>query len=48
LRYDCFGFRDVPLESGAIETTVRRLINLRPKRMSTLWEEANAEAVIQL
>ena len=48
LQYDCFRFRGVPQESGAIESTVRRLINLRLKGTSTFWEEANAEAVIQL
>jgi hypothetical protein len=34
--------------SGAIESTVRRPINLRLKGTSTFWEEANAEAAIQL
>jgi hypothetical protein len=48
LRYDCFRCRGVPLGSGAIESTVRRLINLRLQVTSTFWEEANAEAVIQL
>ena len=48
LRYDCFRCCGVPLGSGAIESTVRRLINLRLKGTSTFWEEANAEAVIQL
>ena len=48
LRYDSFRFRGVPLGSGAIESTVRRLINLRLKGTSTFWEEANAEAVVQL
>ena len=48
LRYDCFRCRGVPLGSGAIESTIRRLINLRLKGTSTFWEEANAEAVIQL
>ena len=38
----------MPLGSGAIESTVRRLINLRLNGTSTFWEEANAEAVIQL
>ena len=48
LWYDCFRCRGVPLGSGAIENTVRRLINLRLKGTSTFWEEANAEVVIQL
>ena len=48
LRYDCFRCRGVPLGSGAIESTIRRVINLRLKGTSVFWEEANAEAVIQL
>jgi hypothetical protein len=48
LRSDWFRCRGVPLGSGAIESTVRRLINLRLKGTSTFWEKANAEAVIQL
>ena len=48
LRYDCFRCRGVPLGSGAIESTIRRVINLRLKGTSVSWEEANAEAVIQL
>jgi hypothetical protein len=48
LRYNCFRCRGVPLGSGAIESTIRRVINLRLKGTSIFWEEANAEAVIQL
>jgi len=48
LRYHCFRCRGVPLGSGAIESTIRRVINLRLKGTSIFWEEANAEAVIQL
>src|SRR6185312_3098503 len=47
LRYDCFRCRGVPLGSGAIESTIRRVLNLRLKGTSPFWEEANAEAVIQ-
>jgi hypothetical protein len=48
LRYHCFRNRGVPLGSGAIESTIRRVINLRLKGTSIFWEESNAEAVIQL
>jgi hypothetical protein len=48
LRYKCFRYRGVPLGSGAIESTIRRVINLRLKGTSLFWEEANAEAVLQL
>lgn len=48
LRYNCFRYRGVPLGSGAIESTIRRVLNLRLKGTSLFWEAANAEAVIQL
>jgi hypothetical protein len=48
LRSDGFRCRGVPLGSGAIESTIRRVLNLRLKGTSLFWEESNAEAVIQL
>ena len=39
LRYDCFRYRGVPLGSGAIESTIRRVLNLRLKGTSLFWEE---------
>lgn len=48
LRYNCFRYRGVPLGSGAIESTIRRVINLRLKGNSIYWSEENAEAVFQL
>jgi hypothetical protein len=48
LRYDGFRCRGVPLGSGAIESAIRRVLNLRLKGTSLFWEESNAEAVIQL
>jgi hypothetical protein len=48
LRYNCFRCRGVPLGSGAIESTIRRVINLRLKGTSIFWTEENAEAVFQL
>ena len=48
LRYDCFRNRGVPQGSGAIESTIRRVINLRLKGSSIYWTEKNAEAVFQL
>jgi len=48
LRYDCFRTRGVPLGSGAIESTIRRVINLRLKGNSIYWTEGNAKAVFQL
>jgi hypothetical protein len=48
LRYNCFRNRGVPQGSGAIESTIRRVINLRLKGSSIYWTEENAEAVFQL
>jgi hypothetical protein len=48
LRYNCFKARGVPLGSGAIESAIRRVINLRLKGTGIFWTEENAEAVFQL
>ena len=48
LRYDRFRCRGVPLGSGAIESAIRRVLNLRLKGTGLFWEESHAEAVIQL
>ncbi|MBV8078537.1 MAG: hypothetical protein JO284_19165 [Planctomycetaceae bacterium] len=48
LRYDCLRRRGVPRGSGAIESTIRRVINLRLKGNGISWTEDNAEAVFQL
>jgi hypothetical protein len=48
LRYNCFRCRGVPQGSGAIESTIRRVINLRLKGNSIYWTEDNAEALFQL
>jgi hypothetical protein len=48
LRYDCFRCRGVPIGSGVIESTIRRVINLRLKGNGIYWTEDNAEAVFQL
>ena len=48
LRFDCFRYRGLPIGSGAIESTIRRVINLRLKGNSIYWTEDNAEAVFQL
>jgi hypothetical protein len=43
-----FRCRGVPLGSGALESTIRRGINLRLKGTSIVGKEANVEAVFQL
>ena len=48
LRYDVFRSWRLPMGSGAIESTIRRVINLRLKGNSIYWTEENAEAVFQL
>ena len=48
MRYNCFRCRGVPTGSGAIESTIRRVLNLRLKGSGIYWTEDNAEAVFQL
>jgi hypothetical protein len=48
LRYNSFRRSGVPMGSGAIESTIRRVINLRLKGNGIYWTEDNAEAVFQL
>ncbi len=48
LDYDRFRRCGLPLGSGAIESAVRRVINLRLKGNGLLWCEANAEAMLVL
>src|SRR5271155_2291204 len=38
----------VPMGSGAIESAIRRVINLRLKGNSVFWEEENAEGMLQI
>jgi hypothetical protein len=38
----------VPLGSGAIESSIRRVINLRLKGTGIFWREANAQSMLQL
>lgn len=44
-RYATFRRRGIPLGSGAIESAVRRVINLRLKGNGITWYEENAEAM---
>jgi hypothetical protein len=48
LRYSSFRCGSVPRGSGVIESTIRRVINLRLKGSGISWTEDNAEAVFQL
>jgi hypothetical protein len=48
LRYDWFQYRGRPLGSGAVESAIRRVINLRLKGNGIDWREENAEAMLVL
>jgi hypothetical protein len=48
LRYQTFRRRGVPLGSGAIESAVRRVVNLRLKGNGIMWYEQNAEGMLAL
>lgn len=48
LRYGSFQERGLPLGSGAVESSVRRVLNLRMKGASIAWTEDHAEGVLHL
>lgn len=48
MKYPTFRAAGLPLGSGAIESSVRRVINLRLKGNGIFWQESNAEAMLQL
>lgn len=48
MRYGQFRKRGVPLGSGAIESAIRRVVNLRLKGNGMLWDVKNAEAMLVL
>lgn len=48
LKYPTFRSRGLPLGSGAIESSIRRVVNLRLKGNAIYWREENAEAMLQI
>jgi len=46
--YATYRQRGLPMGSGAIESAIRRVINLRLKGNSVFWEEENAEGMLQI
>jgi hypothetical protein len=48
LRYATFRRRGIPCGSGAIESTIRRVINQRLKSNAMYWLEKNAEAMFAI
>ena len=48
MQYAEFRRRHIPLGSGAVESAVRRVVNLRMKGASIFWREENAERMLHL
>jgi hypothetical protein len=48
LKYPTFRSLGVPLGSGAIESSIRRVVNLRLKGNAIYWREEGAEAMLQV
>ncbi len=48
LRYGALREAGLPIGSGAVESAVRRVVNLRMKSASILWTEEHAEGVLHL
>jgi hypothetical protein len=48
LKYPTFRSLGLPLGSGAIESTIRRVVNLRLKGNAIYWLAENAEAMLQI
>jgi hypothetical protein len=48
MRYDRFEQRGIPLGSGAVESAIRRVVNLRMKGPSIFWRGENAERMLHL
>ncbi len=48
LSYTYFRGQGIPLGSGSIESSIRRVINLRLKNNGTFWKAEHAEEMIQL
>lgn len=48
LRYPAFRAKGMPIGSGAVESSVRRVVNLRLKGASVFWTEEHAEGILHL
>jgi hypothetical protein len=48
MRYDQLRARGLPLGTGAVESAVRRVVNLRLKGTGIFWEPANAERMLYM
>ena len=48
MRYAEFRTQGIPCGSGAIESAIRRIVNLRLKGNGIFWREENAERVLHM
>ncbi len=48
LRYQRYRAAGHPIGSGAVESAVRRVVNLRMKGPSVFWTEEHAEGILHL
>lgn len=48
MRYDMLRERGLPLGTGAVESAIRRVVNLRLKGTGIFWEPANAERMLYM
>jgi hypothetical protein len=48
MQYKVFEKAHIPTGSGAIESAVRRIVNMRMKNNGTFWKEVNAEGMLML
>ena len=48
MRYDELRRKKLPIGSGAVESTIRRVVNLRVKGPGMFWDVKHAEAIIYL
>jgi len=47
-RYDQFRDKNIPISSGAVESAIRRIVNLRLKGAGMFWLNDNAESFLHL
>jgi hypothetical protein len=48
MRYSAYKRRGIPLGSGAVESAIRRIVNLRLKGPTIFWREENVERMLHL
>ena len=48
MKYDLIAANGLPIGSGAMESAIRRVVNLRLKGASIYWLEETAEAMLLL